>query len=703
MDEKWLHFDRKKLLLDGDLSIFDYNRQNALLFSQGDWQLIRRDLAFAGIDPSCIQELEDGPCTELIRAFRIRRELIHYKKVCLHLFEEGRKIERELKQAMAFFFWNDGENKNEGSKAHLQALHLLSQYYLNDNISPLEIDAVSVAMKRHCEKSTACELVDRKILYVLATGAIGFHKGISLAIQDARNIAKSICLSPRHPDGERPLKLRNLPASMYVDQAVHKIAREDPFESRDERRERMTQKEEKISSTNVADDPRCSDKKLTKSGMAYNLILEKVRDEHNWPTEAIGFLSSSIVARGGYKALTIVEELENYSSHLSALPSRTKKVLQQYMDAHNDFITISNRAVPTEGDEGNALSAAVKRVGNIHSLRGLLKASGENAKWVSVLASLSWKENTMFVAGDDAANGNNCMFVPQEFELGNFINASRKLLEEVLMPAMLNAITSESWPPQIGTRRTRVAAYDEHSVEYAKCGRNKLSKCMKCSGYFDAKWIRHTFCIMCERRIRDESVENKCLFDGCKLSEEAFCPHFRRCFVCDSPHSCEECRLYRGDGESAIELVSVLQPRILLLDFDRTLCSTKSGASPLPQNKSKSKHSRHQHTIDSDLKVAVAAHRTYGSSHVITRNSHKRDIEEFLIQHDLKDLASNVHVVPKKMSKGSYIKDNFFTGDNSDASSCIFIDDDIRELVRDNWLKSCEQVHRLLFVRAFSK
>ena len=137
------------------------------------------------------------------------------------------------------------------------------------------------------------------------------------------------------------------------------------------------------------------------------------------------------------------------------------------------------------------------------------------------------------------------------------------------MPAMLNAITSESWPPQIGTRRTRVAAFDEHSVEYAKCGRNKLSKCMKCSGYFDAKWIRHTFCIMCERRIREESIENKCLFIGCKLSEEAFCPHFRRCFVCDSPHSCEKCRLYRGDGESAIELVSVLQPKFLLLDFDR--------------------------------------------------------------------------------------------------------------------------------------
>lgn len=99
----------------------------------------------------------------------------------------------------------------------------------------------------------------------------------------------------------------------------------------------------------------------------------------------------------------------------------------------------------------------------------------------------------------------------------------------------------------------------------------------------------------------------------------------------------------------------------------------------------------------------MAAHRTYGSSHVITRNSHKEDIEEFLILHDLKDLASNVHVVPKKMSKGSYIKDNFFSGNNSDASSCIFIDDDIRELVRDDWFKTCKQVHRLLFVRAFSK
>ena len=67
---------------------------------------------------------------------------------------------------------------------------------------------------------------------------------------------------------------------------------------------------------------------------------------------------------------------------------------------------------------------------------------------------------------------------------------------------------------------------------------------------------------------------------------EAYCPHYGRCFVYDFPHSCERlCRLSRGSGELATTLVETLQLRLLLLNFDRTLCSTKSGASPLPSGK----------------------------------------------------------------------------------------------------------------------
>jgi hypothetical protein len=139
-----------------------------------------------------------------------------------------------------------------------------------------------------------------------------------------------------------------------------------------------------------------------------------------------------------------------------------------------------------------------------------------------------------------------------------------------------------------------------------------------------------------------------------------------------------------------------------------------------------------------------------GGAHVVTRNSHKEDIEKFLKLQGLPDVV--VHVVPKKEAKGAFIQRTFFAGTRVSSSSsggggsgggggggsggssvldeagnggdedsgeklpvcstnggtsatppasCLFVDDDIRELVADAWLRSDRRVHRLLFVRAF--
>jgi hypothetical protein len=128
---------------------------------------------------------------------------------------------------------------------------------------------------------------------------------------------------------------------------------------------------------------------------------------------------------------------------------------------------------------------------------------------------------------------------------------------------------------------------------------------------------------------------------------------------------------------------------------------------------------------------------------VVTRNSHRDDIERFLAQEGLGGMR--VHVVPKKMPKGKYILDhivnpakatssaaatvsaataatgsstpssptseatNTLMGSNHDHTSsggeceqvtCLFVDDDVRELVSDAWLREDPGVHRVLFVRA---
>ena len=696
--------------LDGELSLYEYSLKNALLFSQGDWELIKRDLVLANVNDASIQALEDGPCAELIRAFRIRRELIHYKKVCLHLFEEARKIERELKQAMSFFFWYDNDNIEEGKRAHLEAIIALTKLDCDENndLSPLHLNVVKDAIERH-EIPESCTLLDRKLLYVIASGAWMYHRGVSKALHDARDVAKAICMSPRHIDGERPFKLRadNGSLSMQVKQSVNKAEGEDPLDT-----SRMKKKEKRIKEDGIKNYER-RDQDNNNSGsineinaaaskgrIAMSRILDRVKTELNWPEEAIQFLSLSIAARGGFKALSIVEELEIYCLCLSNLPSRIEIVRKRFtasqLNAINSFTSSLNENVSDE-----TLSAAVSRHKEIHQMHGLLKACRENAKWVSVLNCLDSKEvgSRLFVAGDDAASNNTCAFVPKGFQLGSFVASSRQILDKILLPTMRRAIQNEFWPPTLGSRRTRVLAFDTTTIKTAKVGKKKLQQCNTCSGYFDSRWIRHQICSVCEAAKRHKK-QTECFFVDCKAGPDAFCPHFSRCFVCDAPHSCDLCRLTRGDGEVASALVETIQPKALFLDFDRTLASTKSGASPLPPKK-KGRHTKegYSHSIDPELKLAVLAQQAFGESYVITRNSHKTEIETFLRMHSLPELANNVHVVKKKMPKGEYIREIFSCSE--EVGPFLFIDDDIRELSNDTWLRTSPNIYRLLFVRAF--
>jgi len=697
------HHGRMKCVLDGNLSVFDYDHKNALLFSQGDWSLIRRDLLLANVNESSIQALEDGPCAELIRAFRVRRELIHYKKVCLHLFEEARTIERELKQAMSFFFWYDKDNLERGAVAHMDAIISLEKADINEEVSPLDLDAVKIAMEHH-EGVNSCELRDRKIMYVLASGACMYHRGVIRALHDARDVAKAICLSPRHPDGEangeRPFKLRALPTSMQVEQAVNKAQRENPLDiSRCTKKDRVKEgndcnnKDSNV--TNIVNDGG-----VTKGRIAMNRILDKVQNELHWPKETVDFLSLSIAARGGFKALAIVEELSLYSMLLSKLPGRVEKELQRYKDAQMTVIDQFRVCQQDTFVSDDDLSAAVLRHKEIHHLNGTLKVCRENTKWITVLDNLVFnltggRNSRLFVAGDDATS--NSSFVPEGFQLGTFVSSSRTILDEILIPTMRRTLENESWPPTLGSRRRRVLAFDEITIKDATIGKKKLQQCSNCSGFFDSRWIRHQICSICEAIKRDQSDGSSCLFVGCKAGSEAYCSHDRRCFICDAPHSCDQCRLSMGNGEVVTAMVETIRPKLLLLDFDRTLCSTKSGSSPLPKQSAK-RHSKegYSHSLDSELKVAVLAQQTHGKSYVITRNSHKAEIEAFLEMHGLRDLAKNVHVVPKGVKKGAYIRDTF---SSERGDTFLFVDDCIRELTVDSWLRTFPNMHRLLFRR----
>lgn len=677
-----------RLFLDGEnLTIFNYSLSTADLFSQGEWDLIRRDLEYAGVCQSSIETLEEGPCAEIIQAFRIRRELIHYKKVCLHLVQESKTNERDLKQATAFFHWHDkdDEEKQNGAQAHLEAIRKLLPLDFENDVRPIDLEAISVAMEKHAEN--ACELVNRKIMHVLATDVLSFNRGLSLAIQDARNIVKQICRSPRHMGGTRPAKLRDLPNSLHIFQALKRACSDFDLEYNCEN------DDETLNPNSQLQTETC-----IIGTVSMSRIIAKVKNQLQWPKEAIDFLSMSIHARGGFKALAMMEELKNYSMHFQKLVGHLKNILMHLRRDHSLMIelTLERGELPVKA-KLILPPKAVARVNKIHHLRGISKVVLENAKWISVLAGLLDKRSSterLFMASDTSSANDKRMFVPKQFEMGRFIASSRNVLDQILLPTMMLAISLESWPPTLGTRRTRVLAFDNSRLEEMASIKKKLETCKICKGHFATElWIRHKLCMVCENTRRNKANRSECLFEDCQFGDKAFCSHFQRCFVCDAPHSCDKfCQLSRGDGEVALGMVETIRPNLLLLDFDRTLATTKSGASPLPK-------SGHKHSIDEELKNAVIAQQAFGKSHVVTRNSNKADIQEFLLQHGLDGLAQNVHVVPKKKTKGFYIRETFYTDMPEQDTVCIFIDDSLPELVKDPWLRSTKAIHRLLFVR----
>ena len=159
--------------------------------------------------------------------------------------------------------------------------------------------------------------------------------------------------------------------------------------------------------------------------------------------------------------------------------------------------------------------------------------------------------------------------------------------------------------------------------------------------------------------------------------------------MCDA-WSCEQCRLVRGDGEEVASLVDRLRPRVVLLDFDRTLASTKAGADPLLGAQ----------TVDPDLFSMACAHPAV-PVYVVTRNGHREAIEEFLRRQGM-PVQGVRSVKLEGRSKADVIGellDRHCTGGAAEGAAGLFVDDDIREL-EDARLQGDTRLLRVLFVRA---
>eukprot|EP01062_Namystynia_karyoxenos_P053018 TRINITY_DN42729_c0_g1_i3.p2 TRINITY_DN42729_c0_g1~~TRINITY_DN42729_c0_g1_i3.p2 ORF type:complete len:354 (+),score=124.43 TRINITY_DN42729_c0_g1_i3:935-1996(+) len=315
------------------------------------------------------------------------------------------------------------------------------------------------------------------------------------------------------------------------------------------------------------------------------------------------------------------------------------------------------------GDSRAAATELVLLGKHLHGVGAALPVLRDTLQWAARIADHREGCSIGFVASDTAVGGSDAMWAPPGFVGGRDAVQAARAVAARYGADMRAEIQRLGWPPpQDVVRSVR------GPVRCTDCG----------EGYY-ALWVNRGVCLQCEAASR---AAGQCPFCT-RGAAEGWCPHARRCTVCDQ-WSCAECRLHRGDGDEVAALLATLRPDAVFLDFDRTLATTKTGGSPLRGN----------HAADEELLRVLKEH---PNSRIVTRNSHLDDIATFLARRGV-DVRGRVHGVGGKVG-----------GDKADVvlapehlapgGAALFVDDNIREACNPR-IASDPRVHRVLFARA---
>ncbi|CAE8647499.1 unnamed protein product, partial [Polarella glacialis] len=603
-----------------------------------DWAYVEKDLR-AAFSPALADALLACFSDEVQACLACRRELINFKKLCLHLWQAGSGVEKDLRQLASFFYC---EVVSSASDAAEQA---------------------------------AWQLKDlRRRRYVEISSALNECRGSVAGIWDARNFAKAICALPRHPDRGVPWKFEALPGSLEVwkplQQARHFLtnhraldahwaarwpghAEEEEEEetaeasnsevppSNDNTNNNDNSNSNNSNSNNNSNNSNNNNSSFSSSGApasaagaAEKLPAKPLKEQLGWKTDremvpsalgpeglrdllkavevaglqlpgpALQYLRLVLIARGCSKAVAIRSALQRYCAALRQAVAEAEDLAKQ-LEALLGGKAECGRVSDADLDGRTSFSGTAVSAGlHLHCTRHLLVLNGmrpvlaEMLRWLAPMVELRGDSARSFVSGSRGA----AAFVPRGFPdiLGKHRNAAAGRGHREAMLAEL-APGGPGWP-----RSARPVQEEELKVQ----------PCRLCAVKLTRLWLHRGLCLTCEAGLR---AQGRCPYGGQRCGSRSFCPHDNRCIVCEQ-WSCEKCALLRGDGEDVWQLASQRQPAVIFLDFDRTLCTTKAGASPLEGN----------HSLDTDLVSVCSSH---GRVRIVTRNSRREDIAEFLGRH----------------------------------------------------------------------
>ncbi|CAE7633944.1 unnamed protein product, partial [Symbiodinium necroappetens] len=229
-EEDWQERLRKRLTAVPGLCVLDLAEGNILSYSQGDWGLVEKDV-HAAFSEKLAQRILACFKEEVQTCLAVRRELINFKKLCLHLWQTATGLEKDLRQ-LASFYYSRVADADAQEKA--QAKAAISTPNLWTEEDPTETREPSSAQQIPSEEPPPLSAQWRH-RYIGISNALNDCRGAVAAVFDARHFSKAICALPRHPASGVPWKFEALPESLelwkVVEQARFFLANYKAFDA----------------------------------------------------------------------------------------------------------------------------------------------------------------------------------------------------------------------------------------------------------------------------------------------------------------------------------------------------------------------------------------------------------------------------------------------------------------------------------------
>ena len=346
-------------------SVLDCGPKDILSYCAGALSLLQRDLDV--VSPNVAAFLlpawrEFG----LLSAFRVRQELVNYKKVALHLMHAVQDIQLDLRRLSFFFF-----------------------------VTFADSDRTDERVSRYFDIS-ACLMECR---------------GAALAIEDCRAMTKAICCLPRHPNEEvrrSRRRVNDLPTTLFSYSAIVVPALEFLVSV-----ERPGEWTSMIWAAGTS----------WPSAVDLWGVLRDAFAAQPWHAEAVDYVCQVHIARGASKALTIWAE----TARLFAALSHTQRIAVAAMQRchalgyDDDSWALGDaRAVIRARKHYHSLKGCVDVLSDVVKWIGIIGGCGDVAGSCDALTfvathSLRLRDSKLFLASD----GTECeatMFVPKDFK-----------------------------------------------------------------------------------------------------------------------------------------------------------------------------------------------------------------------------------------------------------------------------------------------